>query len=171
MHRRSIRHLTAAGAFALIAVLPTAACGSEPVSPLPVQVGTATPGQTASPAAAQSTPPANAPPQRKNPPVVQRPKASTPSPTGPTSSCKGAILYPVDLRNTELALLKSMCFATGAVLRLQGIGPGLVTVTPASLVSQSYEGGVVDIRLVRRGTATVNIPQDGQTYTITVVIR
>ncbi|WP_246278301.1 hypothetical protein [Phytohabitans rumicis] len=83
----------------------------------------------------------------------------------------GAIRYDVDLQNTELALLKSMCFATGAVLRLQGIGPGLVTVEPASLVSQSYEAGVVDIRFVRRGTVTVNIPQDEQTYTVTVVIR
>lgn len=171
MHRPSIRHLTAVGALALIAVLPAAACGSEPVSPLPIQAGTATPGQPVSPSVAQSTPPANAPPQGQNPPAGQRPKTSTPRPTGATSTCKGAIRYTVDLQNTELALLKSMCFATGAVLRLQSIGPGLVTVTPASLVSQSYEAGVVDIRLVRKGTITVNIPQDEQTYTVTVVIR
>ncbi|GAA4671873.1 hypothetical protein Prum_074950 [Phytohabitans rumicis] len=171
MKRPSIRHLAAVGALALIAIAPAAACGSEPVSPLPIQPGTATPSQTASPSAVESTPPANAPPSAQNPPAVQRSKTSTPRPTGPTPSCMGAIRYDVDLQNTELALLKSMCFATGAVLRLQGIGPGLVTVEPASLVSQSYEAGVVDIRFVRRGTVTVNIPQDEQTYTVTVVIR
>jgi hypothetical protein len=169
MHRPSIRHLTAVGALALIAVLPAAACGSKPVSPLPVEAGTATPSQTVSPpVAAASTPPANAPPQ--NPPAARRPKTSTPRPTDP-SSCKGAIRYTIDVRNTELALLHSMCFATGAVLRLQNTGPETVTATPTSLVSPSYEAGVHDIRLVRPGTATVKIKKDGQTYTITVVIR
>jgi hypothetical protein len=167
----SIPRLATVGALALIAALPAAACGSQPVSPLPVQAGTATPGKSVSPPATASTPPANAPPQGQSPPAVQRPRTTAPRPTGPTSTCKGAIRYTVDLQNTELALLKSMCFATGAVLRLRSIGPGLVTVTPASLVSQSYEAGVVDIRLVRPGTATVNIPQDEQTYTVTVVIR
>ena len=83
----------------------------------------------------------------------------------------GAIRYDLDLQNTELALLTSMCFATGAVLRVQGIGPGELTAEPADLVSQQYEGGVVDIRFVRPGTVTVTIPQNGQTYTITVVVR
>jgi hypothetical protein len=41
---------------------------------------------------------------------------------------------------------------------------------PESLVSQSYEGGVVDIRFVRAGTVTVTIPMEQQTYTITVVV-
>jgi hypothetical protein len=171
MHRPSIRHLVAVGALALIAIAPAAACGSEPVSPLPIQPDTATPSRAVSPPAAESTPPANAPPKGQNPPAVQRPKTTPPRPTSPTSTCMGAIRYDVDLRNTELELLKSMCFATGAVLRLQGIGPGLVTVEPASLVSQTYEGGVVDIRFVRRGTVTVTIPQNEQTYTVTVVIR
>jgi hypothetical protein len=171
MRRPSIRHLATVGTLALIAIVPAAACGSKPVSPLPVQPGATTPSQTASPPAAEPTPPANAPPQKKNPPVVQRPKTNSPRTTSPTSTCKGAILYRIDLQNTELALLKSMCFATGAVLRLQSIGPGLVTVTPASLVSQTYEAAVVDIRLVRPGTVAVKIPQNGETYTITVVIR
>jgi len=170
MHRPSIRHLTAVGALALIAVLPAAACGSKPVSPMPVEAGTATPSQAVSPPVAESTPPANAPPQGPNPPAVQRPKTSTPRQTDP-SSCKGAIQQTIDVRNTELALLPSMCFATGAVLRLQGTGPETVTATPESLVSRNYEAGVFDIRLVRPGTATVKIKKDGQTYTITVVIR
>ena len=37
-------------------------------------------------------------------------------------------------------------------------------------MSQSYEAGVVDLRFVRPGTVTVTIPQDEQTYTITVVV-
>jgi hypothetical protein len=37
-------------------------------------------------------------------------------------------------------------------------------------VSQNYEAGVVDLRFVRPGTVTVSIPQDEQTYTITVVV-
>jgi hypothetical protein len=69
-----------------------------------------------------------------------------------------------------LDLVKSMCFRNGGILRLQGIGPGLVTAAPANLVSQSYEGGVVDLRFIRPGTVNVSIPQDEQTYTIAVVV-
>jgi hypothetical protein len=63
-----------------------------------------------------------------------------------------------------------MCFHTGGVLRLQGIGPGLVTATPTALVSQNYEAGVVDLRFIEDGTVTVTIPQDEKTYTIKVVV-
>jgi hypothetical protein len=170
MHRPSIPHLAAVGALALIAVLPAAACGSKPVSPLPIVAGTATPSRSVSPPVAESTPPANAPPSGQNPPAVQRPKTSSPRPAEP-SSCKGAIRETVDLPSTELALLTSMCFATGAVLRLQGTEPETVTATPVSLVSTSYAAGGYEIRLVRPGTATVKIKRDGQIYTITVVIR
>ena len=52
-----------------------------------------------------------------------------------------------------------------------GIGPGLVTAEPESLVSRYYEAGVEDIRFVRPGTVTVTIPQDTETHTITVVVR
>jgi hypothetical protein len=175
MHRISIRHLAALGALALIAVAPVAACGSDPVSPLPAhaagQPSTGTPSQTPTATPTASTPPGHAPPTVNNPPAGSKPtKANTPRPTTPTPVCMGAIRYDLDLRNNELALIKSMCFHTGAVLRLQGIGPGLLTAEPASLVSQNYEAGVVDIRFVRPGTVTVTIPQDEQTYTITVVV-
>ena len=78
--------------------------------------------------------------------------------------------YDLVLAETELALLKSLCFATGGVLRIRGIGPGQVTVDREELVSRSYEAGVVDIRFVRAGTVVVTIPQDGRTYPITVVV-
>jgi hypothetical protein len=99
-----------------------------------------------------------------------KPAPTKPTSTQPTGTCYGAVRHDLDLRNTVLDLVKSMCFHTGGVLRLQGIGPGLVTATPRSLVSSSYEGGVVDLRFIGPGTVTVTIPQDEQTYTITVVV-
>jgi hypothetical protein len=45
-----------------------------------------------------------------------------------------------------------------------------VTATPTSVAKQSYAAGVVDVRFVRAGTATINIPQEDQTHTITVVV-
>ena len=68
--------------------------------------------------------------------------------------------YDLDVQNTVLDLVRSMCFHTGGVLRLKGIGPGLVTSQPASVVSQSYEAGVVDLRFIRSGTATVDHPAE-----------
>jgi hypothetical protein len=82
----------------------------------------------------------------------------------------GAIRYDLDLRATELALIRSMCFQVGAILRLQGTGPGLVTAEPESLVTQNYAAGVEDIHFVRVGTVTVTIPREEQTYLITVVV-
>jgi hypothetical protein len=60
-------------------------------------------------------------------------------------------------------------FHTGGVLRLKE-STRLVTSQPASVVSQNYEAGVVDLRFIRPGTATVTIPQNEQTHTITVVV-
>ena len=57
------------------------------------------------------------------------------------------------------------------MLRIQGIGPGLVTVDRPELVSQQYEAGVVDIRFVRPGTVAVMVPKEGREHTITVVVR
>lgn len=79
--------------------------------------------------------------------------------------------YDLPLAETELELLRSLCFATGAVLRIQGIGPGLVTVDRPELVSQHYEAAVVDIRFVRPGTVDVTIPQQDREHIITVVVR
>lgn len=164
MHRRSIHHLATVGALALTVVAVTAACSPDTVSPLPIQ----TPSQTLAATPSASSPPATPPPASQPPKPAKTP---SPQPTASNSSCMGAIRYDLDLQNTELALLKSMCFATGAVLRVQGIGPGELSAEPADLVSQQYEAGVVDIRFVRPGTVTVTIPQPEQTYTITVVVR
>ena len=182
MHHPTFRHVAAAGALALIATVPMAACGGRSVSPLPVTA--ADDDRVAAPSQAPSTDPRAASPVGSSPPGVVKPpagaaptrtKTAKPAPPAPTSTkpvstCLGAVRYDLDLRNTVLDLVKSMCFHTGGVLRLQGIGPGLVTATPESLRSYNYEAGVVDLRFLRPGTVTVTIPQDGQTYTITVVV-
>ena len=190
MRHPPFRHLAAAGAVALIATFSSAACGGRPISPRPatsaspsatVHTGLGGPGvasgvgPSVAPSVQFSVQPSTA--GQSTRPVPTRTRSRTPGPapsppvsTAPTSTCLGAVRYDLDLTITELALVKSMCFHTGGVLRLQGIGPGLVTSEPAALVSQSYAGGVVDIRFVRAGTVTVTIPREDQTYTITVVV-
>jgi hypothetical protein len=177
MRHPKLRHIAAAGTIAMIATVPLAACGGPSVSPRPAQTAgnetSAAPSRIADPETSASARTRNAEPSVARQPAGQGPvKTRTVKPvsTQPTGTCYGAVRHDVDLHNTVLDLIKSMCFHTGGVLRLQGIGPGLVTATPGSLVSQSYEGGVVDLRFVRPGTVTVTIPQDEQTFTITVVV-
>ncbi|MGW2621572.1 hypothetical protein [Micromonospora taraxaci] len=171
---------------AIAATVTVAACGSDAVSPLPVQPPVPSPSTSAVAVAPAPTPsvtpgasrsPTRPPPAAEPPvppaPIRTRgtPPRPTPSPTTPTSSCLGAVRYDLPVADTELELLRSLCFATGAVLRIQGIGPGLVTVDRPELVSQHYEAGVVDIRFVRPGTVAVTIPKDDRAHTITVVVR
>jgi len=188
MRHPRFRHIAAAGSIALIATVPLAACGNNPsVSPRPAQAAenetAAAADQTPNTSLGASSRPGNAEPDVARQPAGQRPveartvkptstrpTSARPASTKPAGTCYGAVRHDLDLRNTVLDLVKSMCFHTGGVLRLQGIGPGLVTATPGSLVSSSYEAGVVDLRFVRPGTVTVTIPQDEQTYTITVVV-
>ncbi|MGV9809908.1 hypothetical protein [Micromonospora chersina] len=171
--RRRRAALAADALTALVVLLGTSACADRPVSPLPVRppapaastVGAAAPPTTAATVETSTgTRPSRSPAPTRSRTV--RPPASTALP----SACLGAVRYDLVLAETELALLKSLCFATGGVLRIRGIGPGLVTVDRADLVSRSYEAGVVDIRFVRAGTVVVTIPQDGRTYPITVVV-
>ncbi|MEV4763156.1 hypothetical protein AB0J89_11020 [Micromonospora chokoriensis] len=180
----SLRRAVGLVVTALAAVVAVAACGSDAVSPLPVQPPGPSPSTAAvaSPPTPSVTPGASRSPTRPPPaaeppmppaPIRTRgtPPRPTPSPTTPTSSCLGAVRYDLPVADTELELLRSLCFATGAVLRIQGIGPGLVTVDRPELVSQHYEAGVVDIRFVRPGTVAVTIPKDDRAHTVTVVVR
>ncbi|RQX12594.1 hypothetical protein DDE19_28085 [Micromonospora ureilytica] len=178
MSRASFRRLVVV----LATVLGVAACGADAVSPLPVQPpGPTRSTPTASASAVIPTPtgsPSRPPPTSARPvaapPAPTRPRGTprtTPPPTDATPACQGAVRYDLPLAETEIELLKSLCFATGAVLRIQGIGPGLVTVDSPELVSQHYEAGVVDIRFVRPGTVDVTIPKDDRVHTITVVVR
>ncbi|MEU5788771.1 hypothetical protein ABZ754_13710 [Micromonospora purpureochromogenes] len=158
-------------------VASVAACGQTPVAPLPVRPPT--------PAAAPSTPAAAAPSAPPGPatlaatprpsvPVGPAPTRSrgtrSPSPSPRSSACLGPVRYDLDLAETEVALLKSLCLTAGGVLRIQGIGPGEVTVDREDLVSRSYEAGVQDIRFLRAGTVGVTIPQGGEAHTVAVVV-
>ncbi|PZF83014.1 hypothetical protein [Micromonospora deserti] len=170
------RRLVAAVA-ALAVLLPIAACAEDtPVSPLPVRPPSpALPARSPSPTPPDpSAPTAVTPTVRRPVPAPPEPTRSTrpsaPSPTGLPSACLGPVRYDLVLAEIELALVKSLCFAAGGVLRVVGIGPGEVTVDREELVSRSYEAGVVDIRFVRTGTVTVTIPQNGTAYPITVVV-
>ncbi|PWR08101.1 hypothetical protein DKT68_16815 [Micromonospora acroterricola] len=187
MRPAPIRRLTGTVAVALTLAVAVAGCGSEPVSPLPVQppATSGTSGTTATATATASEPSTASASPSPAAPTTRRPVAAPPAPTrtrgtpprpapsssGPTTACQGAVRYDLPLAETELELLRSLCFATGAVLRIQGIGPGLVTVDRPELVSQQYEAGVVDIRFVRPGTVAVTIPQEDRAHTITVVVR
>jgi hypothetical protein len=166
----------------LAATVGVASCGADAVSPLPVQPpaptrSTPTPSAN-SPIPAPTGSPSRPPPSSTRPvaapPAPTRTRGTprtTPPPTNATPACQGAVRYDLPVADTELELLKSLCFATGAVLRIQGIGPGLVTVDRPELVSQHYEAGVVDVRFVRPGTVAVTIPKDDRAHTITVVVR
>ena len=188
------------GSLALIATVPLTACGDPSVSPRPTEAATAgrLPGTTPPGATVRALPsvsaiagrpvPRRPVPTRTAAPVRTGPRTAAPvapaapaAPAAPTSApgsasaepadaCYGAVRHDLDLRTTVLELVTSMCFHAGGVLRLQGIGPGLVTATPESLVAQNYEAGVVDLRFLRPGTVTVTIPQDERTDTITVVV-
>ncbi|SIN43103.1 hypothetical protein [Micromonospora cremea] len=181
MNPAAIRRSTSTIAAALTLTIAVAACGAEPVAPLPVQPPPGTSGSAPTPSATQTATvsPSRVPPSTGRPvpapPAPTRTRGTPPRPAPssnePTTSCQGTVRYDLPLAETELELLRSLCFATGAVLRIQGIGPGLVTVDRPELVSQQYEAGVVDIRFVRRGTVAVTIPQEDRAHTITVVVR
>ncbi|MFI6267204.1 hypothetical protein [Micromonospora sp. NPDC051006] len=175
------RRCGAVAAFAAALAVSVAACGdATPVAPLPVRPPA--PASTGT-AAAGPTTPAASPPPTTGAPTVRRPRAALPapsrtpaartpsvSPTALPSACLGAVRYDLVLAETELTLIRSLCFAPGAVLRIIGIGPGEVTVDRQDLVSRSYEAGVVDIRFLRAGTVAVTIPQADAAHTISVVV-
>jgi hypothetical protein len=177
MRTSRIRQITAVGALALIVLASPAGCGADALTPLPVEAASAEPTVTTSgtpavpPSASATT--GSSPPRIGKPaapkPVRTATKTPRPQPSQP-SSCFGAVQYDLDLQNTVLDLQQTMCFHTGGMLRLQGIGPGLVTAMPTSVAKQSYAAGVVDVRFVRAGTATITIPQEDQIHTITVVV-
>ncbi|MFJ8690443.1 hypothetical protein [Micromonospora wenchangensis] len=165
---------------ATLALVPVTGCAA-PVAPLPVRPPSVTPATpTGVPTATPALPPSGpapgtvaATPSRPAPPpsipdraTTTRPPSASPRP----SACLGPVRYDLVLADTELALVTSLCLGVGGVLRLQGIGPGEVTVDREDLVDQNYEAGVVDLRFLRAGTVGVTIPYDGRTYLVTVVV-
>jgi hypothetical protein len=158
-----------------------AGCAPERLSSLPVQApaGQVTATPVASPSgtiAASPTGPAIVPPGRPAAPPGRSPPVTTPTaePTqagSATPTCRGAVRHEVDLSNNE-RLDTWMCFQTGGVLRLRGIGPGLVTADPPEpFVDLNYAAAVQDIAFLRPGTVTLTITRDERIDTITVVVN
>lgn len=175
MAERTGRWLAAA-----LLLVPVTGCAA-PVAPLPVRAPTPTPAiPTTAPPTTVAPTPAGPPPGTVGAlPTRPAPAPSTPDRTPGTrspsasprpSACLGPVRYDLVLADTELALLTSLCLGVGGVLRLQGIGPGEVTVDREDLVDQNYEAGVVDLRFLRAGTVGVSIPYEGTTYLVTVVV-
>jgi hypothetical protein len=163
VRRTAIGRLAAAGALAAAVAVPAGGCAGQPVSPLPIETPAAAPASSAP----GTTPSPSLSPSAGR--TVRPKRTTTPKPTE-DASCYGPVKVTVQVEDTELAFLDSMCIHVGGVLELRNIGPGMVDVTPERLVSQTYEGGVVDIRFVRPGTVTVTIRKNGHTYDITVVV-
>jgi hypothetical protein len=165
---------TAPASLAAAVLLAVASgCAGEPLAPLPVQT-TGPPAAAPGPSAAAARSPgtttaAGTAPATRATGRPARPVTPAAVPSDETA-CRGAVRYEIDLQQTVLDLITSLCFRAGGVLRLRGIGPGLVTATPADLVAQSYEAGVVDLRFLRPGTVTVRIPQEDRDHTIEVVV-
>ncbi|MEV4622456.1 hypothetical protein AB0J74_27560 [Asanoa sp. NPDC049573] len=149
-----------------------AACGvgKIAVAPLPIESAAATTA-AAGPAPSSIAPPTAASLPSPRPPRSRPQVPPKPSPT-PTldASCFGPVRYELKIAETEFDLLKSLCFTAGGILRLQGIGPGLVTVDPDELVSSAYEAGVVDIVFLRPGTVEVTIAHADRIDILTVVM-
>jgi hypothetical protein len=162
----------------LVAVLSAyAIAGREPAG-APGPAAEPPPPSTAGPSVSAPVAP-TAPEATSAPPVIDPPpppptRGSTPpSPTGDptptgTPACFGAVRYEVDVPQTEIEPLDPLCFEVGGVLALRNIEPGLVTAEPESLVAQSYEAGISDIRFLSPGTVTVTVPKDGLNHTIRV---
>src|SRR4051794_32943520 len=115
MYRRTLRRTVVAGAFALMAAGPLAACGGHDLAPLPIQVADSS-AATTPPTAPPTTRAGSSPPSVTGPPAAGKPahttrtRTTTRPTTKPTSTCHGAVRYDLDLQNTELALVPSMCF-------------------------------------------------------------
>jgi hypothetical protein len=63
----------------------------------------------------------------------------------------------------------SLCLRAGATLRVEDLGPGLLTITPASAVQCNYAAGVHRCLVVAPGTLDVVADQDGVNKITTVV--
>ena len=174
MHRRSRSTPMACAVLVLWLLVPTTACGDEPVSPLPVDAltpATSAPVSPTAPVAVSETPSVQPRTRVPNPPATARSPRPAPPPTStPTPACHGAVIVTVHA-DTELGLVTSICLATGGVLRVAGTGPETASADPADKVSQSYEAGVEAFRFLSPGAVTITVERDGQTYPISVVVR
>jgi hypothetical protein len=89
--------------------------------------------------------------------------------SGPSPACANAGTTRTIDANDGGPPWSAACMKLGAVLRVENLGPGLLTVTPSNLVSCVYEAGIHQCRLVREGTFTAQTNGSGGIRAITVV--
>ncbi|MDG4829566.1 hypothetical protein O7627_09655 [Solwaraspora sp. WMMD1047] len=165
-----------AALFGAVAAALLAACAPAPVAPLPGQWPTRMPAGAASPSAVPSGSPGRtsaAPPAAADRPPVWRPPTPTPGSAEPTPvlspACLPPVIYPVD--GSDPALLpRALCFEVAGILRVQNVGPGLLTAEPDERVARNYAAGVHDVRFLTAGTATVTIIRQDGSQQITVLV-
>ena len=158
-----------------IAALVTA-CAPAPVSPLPGQWPSLTPAGVVSPSAVLSGSPTRtsaAPPAAATRPPVWQPPPQASGSAEPTPAlspaCLPPVIYPVD--GSDPALLpRALCFEVAGILRVQNVGPGLLTAEPDERVARNYAAGVHDVRFLTAGTATVTIIREDGSQQITVLV-
>jgi hypothetical protein len=159
-----------------VAAALLAACAPAPVAPLPGQWPTRAPAGVGSPSAVPSASPARtsaAPPASSNRPPVWQPPTQPPGSAEPTPAlspaCLPPVIYPVD--GSDPALLpRALCFEVAGILRVQNVGPGLLTAEPDERVARNYAAGVHDVRFLTAGTATVTIIREDGSQQITVLV-
>ncbi|MDW5326523.1 hypothetical protein [Plantactinospora sp. KLBMP9567] len=168
----------------ILAPVLAAGCGSAPVAPLPGQWPTPTPPATATgsrtstvpsrPAGTPATSAAVSPPAGTPRRTRTRTRTRTPPRTSPTvelsPACLPAVIYTVD-GSDPAAMPEALCLTVAAILRIQNVWPEAVTATPPEQVARHWEAGVLDCRMLRPGTVTVEIASEtGGSHTITVLV-
>ena len=93
-------------------------------------------------------------------------KASTPP--KPSPACLSATTPDLTLDGTpDGPPYWAMCFKLGIMLRIEDVGPGGLSATPADAISCNYAAGVHVCRFVKAGTVTLNV---NQAHWLTVVV-
>jgi hypothetical protein len=86
----------------------------------------------------------------------------------PPTACVGARGTQTIDANEEMPW-SAVCMRLGAELRVENLGPGLLTVTPSTAMSCTYEAAIHQCRIERTGTITVVTNGPGGARPLTVV--
>jgi hypothetical protein len=90
------------------------------------------------------------------------------SPPKPSPACQGAVKVTLDASEGGPPW-GALCLKVGAVLRVENLGPGELSASPANPVSCWYEAGVHECRFVRPGTVRFTMTGP-QSHSLTVVV-
>jgi hypothetical protein len=156
MRTRSLRHVGAITALALISLAAAAACGSAPVRPMPGESPATTPSAST--------------------PGTVAPGAPTPSTSDPTHSatspprCLGAVVYKLDAALSSKPPWSSPCITVGGVIWISQVGPGDLTVEPWNKVACDYEAAENPCRLIGTGTVKFTTSSSAGVRSLTVKV-